>query len=274
MSLNTKLGGLRSILRFDNRWQLVIQRLFFWRTPLYVYRTAGMQILIDHPRGDVCGLRECFDTPMYEQFLKHMNLKPPLNVLDLGAHIGAFALMLQASGRELARLVGVELNPATFSRMQFNIERNLPRTETTLINAGIAGQSGQASFHFGGGSTSDSLVRQTGPSTNGPVSVERRVNLITVDDALERAGMGQGLIDLCKMDIEGAEYQVFSNPGHSGLSRCRYILIEIHPLEGHGPNEVITALESMGFAQTEGSPDREGNIYCFANRKLESTAVT
>ena len=88
-----------------------------------------MEILIDHASGDVCGLRECFTTQMYRQFLPAMNLgRSPLRVLDLGSHIGAFPLMLKDCGYDIGELVGVELNPVTYSRMRFNIERNLGQT--------------------------------------------------------------------------------------------------------------------------------------------------
>ena len=59
-----------------------------------------------------------------------MNLRSPLRVLDLGSHIGAFPLMLKDCGYAIGELVGVELNPVTYSRMRFNIERNLALFDT------------------------------------------------------------------------------------------------------------------------------------------------
>lgn len=263
--LARKLGGLRQIMRFDNRWQVIAQRLLFSRTSLYVYRRGTLEILVDHSHGDVVGLRDCFNLPMYRQFLPQLALKSPLRALDFGSHIGSFPLMLKDSGLEISQLASVELNPATFSRMRFNIDRNFPTTQRTLLNAAIGGQPGEIELFMGQGSVANSMF-DTMPK---PGTIASRLKVLTVDEAIDQAGMSEGVIDICKLDVECAEYAVLSNPGHSGLKRCRAIMTEIHTLEGHTQQEVISAIEALGFRQVKGSPDREVNVYCFINEKLD-----
>ena len=53
------------------------------------------------------------------------------------------------------------------------------------------------------------------------------VNGITIDDVLARWGNGTS-VDLLKIDIEGAEKELFSAPSDSWLARTRLIIIELH----------------------------------------------
>ena len=50
MSLRTKIDGFKAIWHFDNRWQLVFERLFFASQPLAVWRAKGW-IYHEDPRG-------------------------------------------------------------------------------------------------------------------------------------------------------------------------------------------------------------------------------
>jgi FkbM family methyltransferase len=272
MSLVHKLGGFRSILQFDNRWQLVAQRLLFSRTDLHVYRIKGMEILVEHSAGDVAGIRECFTTNMYQQYLDVMDLRGRaggLRVLDCGSHIGSFSLLLQATGHAIKQLACVELNPVTFSRLRFNIEHNLPGVNATLLNAGVAGESGEMEVMLGTGATSDSLYRRTETRN----AVPRRVKLVTMDEVAEQAGFGPEPIDLCKLDVEGAEYQVFARPGHSCLNRCRYLLIEVHPMQGQDPKQVLDALKQMGFVEVPAPSQPYPDVYCFRNQALAASGA-
>jgi FkbM family methyltransferase len=63
--------------------------------------------------------------------------------------------------------------------------------------------------------------------------------------------LGHDRIDVLKMDIEGAEYEVLEDLGHSGI-RPRQILVEFHHrFPGVGvarTRKAIAALRSMGYA--------------------------
>jgi FkbM family methyltransferase len=56
-----------------------------------------------------------------------------------------------------------------------------------------------------------------------------------------------GIIDICKMDIEGAEAEILRDSSSSiqALRRCRYFLIEMHPIEHY--QEMRRVLEQHGF---------------------------
>jgi hypothetical protein len=150
MSLTSKLNGFKEIWYFDNRWQLLINRLFFRRERINIYRLKGMNILVDHLAGDANGAREIIVSPMYRQFIPEMKLASPVNVLDIGANNGGFPLMLRANNIALKKVVSVEFNPNTFMRMRFNLERNAG-CEFTGLNAAICGEARSLEVSLGEG---------------------------------------------------------------------------------------------------------------------------
>src|SRR5262249_11392093 len=111
MSIRNNILGIRAIFMFDNWPVLLLERLFNRKAGLLIYRTKGMEILMDHLGGDCNGTRACLTTDMYSRYLPHLALHPPIRVLDLGANGGGFLLMLRAAKVEVAQAVCVEMNP-------------------------------------------------------------------------------------------------------------------------------------------------------------------
>ena len=100
------------------------------------------------------------------------------------------------------KLACVELNPRTFSRMRFNVERNAD-CEFIPINAAVCGQNKLLSVMLGKGGTADSIYAPT-ISNETPCRVEGRTFDSIYDDTF-----GDRTVDLCKIDIEGAEFEMF-----------------------------------------------------------------
>jgi FkbM family methyltransferase len=266
MTIKSKVEGIRAIWRFDNRWELLLSRTVFRNDNLNIYRIKGMEILVDHGAGDPNGARHVLVSPMYQQFLSRMDLKGSLNVLDLGANGGGFPLLLHANRIGLNKLACVELNPNTFLRMRFNIERNL-KCEFTGLNAAICGERRPIEIQLGSGSTGDSIYRQQ-QSTGEP---RYRIDGLTFDDIYSMAFKDEA-VDICKMDVEGAEYEVFATAHHEAIERCRYLLIEIHNVEGRRPEEVKDALKRHGFAEILSDSRTDPDVYLFSNTRLNQQA--
>lgn len=158
-------------------------------------------------RGDLHALREVW---LDEAYRLPFDLRPR-TVVDLGANIGLTSLWLR--GRyEVDRIVAVE--PSTDNVRV--LRKNLPHACVTVIHAAVGPEDGIACFatsaqsHLGRVASVGSRVRQ--------------VSMHTVLDALAPATT----IDLLKVDIEGAETQLFSGD-LTWLTRVRSIVIEIHP---------------------------------------------
>lgn len=257
MSVRAKLRGLTQILAFDNRLHLLLQRLLFRRDSLAVYRLGALTFVVDQAAGDASGAPDVLTRPMYADHLQHLRFDHPLRVLDIGANGGGFALFLTRHGASFERLVAVELNPRTCVRLRFNLERNVAG-ELEVINAGLCGWSRPLELSLGSGSVADSLYE---PSFNAS-GATTQVTGLTFDEIHQRA-FGDRVVDICKLDVEQAEYEVFDHAGHDRLRRCRVIVIEIHDVAGRSHAEVTTAIERLGFTLLPQGSDR--SVYVFRN---------
>ncbi len=216
---------------FSNRLELTLGRMVFRDTQLQVHRVGDKHMVLDHRAADAGSIRGCVSSPMYWELLDKVSLPKDLTVLDIGANVGGFPLLLHARGHGFKELTCVELNPATFIRLHFNILNNWPKA--TVLNRGVTSQSGEITLHLGHGDTADSL--KGSPDGAGE---EVTVQTIRLDDICEAPH-----IDLLKMDIEGAETDVLLKPGHEAtLAHTSVLVIEIHPLEqAQAIHDAITA---------------------------------
>ncbi len=264
MNINNKIRGFRQIWQFDNRWHLIASRILFPREPVNILRIGAMRILEDHSAGDADGARNVVASPMYRQYLGAMGLKSPLNVLDLGANNGGFPLLLKVTGCALKRVVCVEMNPKTFSRLRYNIESNLANG-FILLNAAVCGHPRELTLKLSGGGTGDSIYQKTEPGESGSTY---KVKGMTFDEVYEHAFQNE-IVDLCKMDIEGAEYEVFATPNHKNIENCRYLIIEIHDGAGREPERLLQKINELGFVEIPASKERGESIFSFRNTKMK-----
>ena len=270
MSVTTKLNGIREILAFDNRWQLLADRLFFRKTSLTIYKKGTLEFIVDVAGGDVNGVRSAVASGMYRDMLPPELWSSDISVLDVGANAGGFPLMLASVGISIKQLVCVEMNPNTFQRLQFNTAHNFG-PGVVCVNAAVCGRPGTLDLLLGKGSTSDSIYEEK-DSTKDYGASRFSIRGLTIDAVCEQAFSGAH-IDLCKIDVEGAEYEIFSNPGHDYLKKCRRLIMEIH----NRKDENITAalldsIGKLGFVQT-GLSDAD-DVFLFENRTDKSNQPT
>ncbi len=250
MSFRNKLGGIRILLKFDNWPMLVMNRLLDRRTGLVVYRKDGLEVLVDHRGGDENGTRACLASDMYRSHLAKIRGSGPLRVLDLGANGGGFPLLLRLEKIDLAQVVCVEMNRSTYLRLLVNLEINLGDVATG-INAAVSAMAPDSEILLQPqrGGTSLSVYHHRSDATGGHVAV-RTTTLQALYDEYFRAGT----IDICKIDIEAAEYDVLGASSDSLLQSIRNIVIEFHdPVR---TPECVNRLGSLGFAEVTGEGNR------------------
>lgn len=262
MSLSNKLRGLREVWAFDNRLWLAVTKTFFRQESLHIYRYKGAEILIDHAGGDANGAREILLSQMYRRFLPKMTFDGPANVLDLGANNGGFPLLFATSGIKLNRVVSVEFNPQTFVRLHFNLTRNLD-CEVVPVNAALCGSARSVEVTLGRGSVSDSIYAGTSNEEGERYTIQG----LTLDHFCAEYFSGQ-VIDVCKIDVEGAEFEVFLEPNHNLISTCRYLIMEIHEHNGRAKEQIIPALEAKGLLLQKPEAGADPSVHFFKNSQF------
>lgn len=258
--LKDKLSGLRELFFFDNWPHLLATRLLWAGQSLVVYRLGELEFLVDHAGGDQNGTRSCLTSGMYDAALEGLSKTQPLNVLDLGANGGGFVLNLLAKGFSLGRILAVEMNPNTFSRLHFNLMRNVKGG--VAINAAAWTEDGSLEVAVGHGGTGDSVASATGTET---VRIQTR----TLDSLIE-TGFGEASIDLCKIDIEGAEFETLLGPHSDRLRQVKRLVMEIHLHSTHSLQALLDRLKSLGFTPVGELQPQDGGCVIYLGERSGS----
>jgi FkbM family methyltransferase len=263
------ITGLAETLRMSNRFSIIFNRLAL-RNTICVYKLGKLEFIADHAAGDANGLRMCLTTNMYNHLLDTLDLPDtPINVIDIGANSGGFSLLLIKRAIAIKSLLAVEMHPETFARLQYNLTHNYrnlsPETEIHCVEAAICGQSGQMTISLGRGSTGDSLYANS--ETQGR---NTRVKCLTIDQLAgsTTACAPVGSWDLCKIDIEGAEFDILDSNQCSALGKCRNLIIEIHSDKETIVVKALGKLATFGFDVVRKQDADNAVVVALKNRKL------
>lgn len=136
----------------------------------------------------------------------------PRTVLDLGASIGASALRYRQLYPD-ARIICVEASPTLIPVL----EHNTRSVGAEVVHAAVAGENGEV--HFAAAAQSWGGTTVSAASDGQTVAVPA----VALDELIERYKP-----DLVKIDVEGAEYEVFARSAR--LEDVRAFVGEIHSL--------------------------------------------
>ncbi len=154
-------------------------------------------------------------------------------IIDAGAHAGSFAIPASFFAD---RVIAVEPNPFLVKILEMNVLLNY-RQNVDIIPYALYQSSKTVYF------SQDEITSVMGTVLK--VSKDRvEVKTISLDEIVERYGE----IELLKMDIEGAEFDVIFNSKPENLKRIKRIVGEIHYREKESSEkEFREYLEKLGF---------------------------
>lgn len=198
-------------------------------------RVAPFLMRLPAPTGSqvfLCDLRDsisrevCF-TGMYEPQetrLLDALLRPSMRVVDVGAHWGYFTLLCASRVGASGRVLSLEPDPRLQALLRANVEANR-LTQVTCIHSAAAfarGTAALAGFREGDGNWGLSRI------VPAQAAADFEVETVSIDDLV--AGERGGVVDVVKIDVEGAEADVIRGM-RDGLTAHRYthLLIECHP---------------------------------------------
>src|SRR2546427_6179555 len=162
--------------------------------------------------GDIYLFYEVFLSTYY-QIPDHLK-REAMTIVDLGANIG-LASRFFAETFPNARFVCVEPNPSNIAILRKNVATLGARVR--IIEGAISDRAGEAHF---AGSLECWRGRLDKNASSGCV-----VRCYTMDEIFTLGGIDR--IDILKINIEGAEEQLFSQPA-SWIRKVRMILVELH----------------------------------------------
>jgi len=170
---------------------------------------------------------EVFVHVFVEKAYRHVDVAEPVgSIIDCGANIGLAAFDLLDRFPD-AHLVAVEPDAGNFDLLKRNLQSQAHRV--TFIRGGIWSGHGYAvrdEVLWRDGREWSFRVRPAGPNEHG------EIELISIPTLLERQHWTG--VDLVKMDIEGAELEVFQHGSSDWLARTRVLAVELHDTECEG----------------------------------------
>jgi FkbM family methyltransferase len=141
-------------------------------------------------------------------------------IIDCGANVGYSAAYFLAR-HPRAHLIAIEPDAGNFSVLERNLARWSDRT--TLINSGVwSATTGlvMSEIRSGDGREWSYTVRPNGP--------HEKPTMSAVDIGGLLAQSGRGRISILKIDIEGAEREVFSANYGAWIDSVDHLVIELH----------------------------------------------
>lgn len=141
--------------------------------------------------------------------------RPPAVIVDAGANIGLATLRFKALWPQ-ARIIAVEPDPANFALLQRNVG-GLPGV--TVVQAALTARDGVIGLHTDGLDPSGFHVRELRPGEQG-------VPALCMRTLMQQQGLDH--IDLLKLDIEGAEKELFEADDLGWMDQVRTVAIELH----------------------------------------------
>jgi FkbM family methyltransferase len=190
-----------------------------------VHHAAELTVSREDLRAPLCLRLPSADFAAYQQVMVKRDYdfavtRPPRTIIDAGAHIGLASVWF-ANRFPNARIVAVEPEAANFELLRRNAA---PYANITPVRAAIWDADVELNVIDPGVGTWGFMTSAAGdPEVRG----ERRghVRGVTIDELMREHGLDH--IDVLKLDIEGAEREVFAAPG-AWLERTDLIVAELH----------------------------------------------
>lgn len=212
--------------------------------------------LIDRPvslklrtfAGDLFVLYEIFLNRPYRIPASVLKTNDVRLIIDCGANIGMTSLFLANQYPE-ARVIAVEPHPENFALLKFNTAHE-PRI--VPVHACIVGDASGLRYITVDRPAWGNTVNGNG---NG-IAVTAK----TIDGLLREHGCDR--VDLLKVDIEGAEKELFARPDF--LDRTGFVIIELH--DDYGIGELRRDLHSFPFEVH----DADGDVKLVSARRTPS----
>jgi FkbM family methyltransferase len=204
--------------------------------PVVFHSRHGFELsqVIDFVVYDEIFIERCYD---FKDLPKLLHGKQIVRVVDFGMHHGLFIDYVKTQN-SAAEIFGAEMSPVTYGHAA---ERLANRPGVTVRNVAIGGSPRKERISLAAVSTEQRL--------NGSGDIE--VEVTTPDECLRAWNILGRDIDLLKMDIEGAEQEVFENMPSIAktLASTKAIVMEIHT---DAAADLITKrLASLGFKLVE-----------------------
>lgn len=212
-------------------------------------------------RADVCSGAGYFQE-MYLQnnYFKTYSPKDGDVVVDIGAHIGIFSIMVAQSKQKL-KILSYEPSPALYNFLRRNIRLNVLDKGIRAVPVGVGEKEGVVKFYASdlvSGTTAWEAAREVvHPQDYIMASVTTLEKIFETNQILH--------CDFLKMDCEGAEFEALLATPSEVFRKISHMAIEYHL----PPAPLVTRLAQEGFVVQVGQVTSNNVGMLYADRELD-----
>jgi FkbM family methyltransferase len=214
-------------------------------------------------KHDVASFQDVFCHPFYWQAFGWLR-EPPKIVVDCGANCGHFSVLMDTCikvrfGRSETQYVLVEPNPDILPVLRRNLEDAGLLNRSRIITGLLGGSGGSGTLWV----NRKNFLASSATAT--PGTIPHRVSCVDLQSEIK-----EPLIDVLKVDIEGAEYD-FIRDNPELLRRIGLLLMEVHEAAAVQQEALFDQVAAAGLEALEGSVMADG-LWLRAWRRAQSAA--
>ena len=210
-----KVGVINGIKVFiyicmQNKWGrkvYSIQHKKFGKQPFYMRSCSSDDAIV----GSILKANGGYDF----LYLMQDTIKSSNNILDGGANIGAFSRIIHAINPN-AKIIAVELEESNCEMVKMNMKFS----NTEILHGAIWNKDEKLSIQN----------HEVGHEAGFCVDVNNKgkgvVNGYTIDMIFDKYNIEK--LDIVKLDVEGAEIEIFDDSSEKWLDRVNILIVELH----------------------------------------------
>lgn len=221
------------------------------------------EVAVSKPVMDITNTEPIFMN--YEEFFvegvyEHLDFKNLKTVLDIGANVGLWTKYILSKGAK--EVFCFEPNKEAVNHLVNTLKND---DNTYIFDKAVYKENTSLEFFVDDSNSITSSIY----SIQGHVP-SYKVEAITLDEAIAKTG--ENKIDLVKIDIEGAEFDIIENLSEETAAKIESFLIEYHDFLFEDGQEKLERLESklksLGFYVTRPVLPKAKYIYVSRKRSL------
>jgi len=234
--LQGRVRGLTRIVRLRDAFQLIASAKRGEQLTVFL-KPLNRDVVVRHGTSDLACLEKVF---LAQEYKNPFAITPRL-IVDAGANIG-MASLFYAHEYPGATIIGIEPETSNFEILRANC---LGIQNVTVLQAAL--WSRQCKLRI----KDQNAEKWAMAVCEDPVSsaaADADVRAVTIPEILRLSGHDQ--IDILKLDIEGAEHELFGREAENWLGNVKQIAIELHDRYHPGCAESFyRAIISRSFIQ-------------------------
>ncbi|HMK76735.1 MAG TPA: FkbM family methyltransferase [Thermodesulfobacteriota bacterium] len=227
---------VKNMAAFKNWYMLYAGRYGFLRKEIELIHRSGLRIRLRPNTDDLRIVKTNFVKKNYTK--DFIPITKDSIVVDVGAHIGSFSIMV---ARSAYKVLAFEPEPTNYQMLKKNVGLN-HLENMSIFEMAVSGRSGyQDIYTYQGGSSADYSLYKRG-ITNIKAG---RIPTISVEDIFKREDLPR--IDFLKLDCEGAEHDILRNISFETAAKIMGMAMETHTVPLEFSIDIPLRLKELGF---------------------------